>query len=232
MGAWPLWALLQTQHPMSALAKLGLGSPRGSSRKESESGSSAMSKLGLGTPSGKEKATSPMENVATRDNHSTSLSDIDSMLADGGLGLADSAGAQLATMGYLHKKSGGHESGGKSLIGKMSSMKVRGEHWSKRYFVMPADAHTMSYYKSEQEFSAGKEKLGEVAVDGATVYLKKVSTKGKFRFTVRTSDRELKLRAENEAEYLPWVQSLRPRVAVRICASVECPSCAFGAAAR
>jgi len=129
---------------------------------------------------------------------------IDEMLAGASLG---SGPPQLMRMGYLHKKSGGHD--GKSSL----KTSLLGAKWDKRFFVMPADSSEMQYYKTESDFHDRKEPLGSIDIPGATVYLKAVH-KGVYRFTVRSSERELKLRADSEKEYLDWVQGLRPRVAL------------------
>ena len=42
------------------------------------------------------------------------------------------------------------------------------------------------------------------------VFLKEVAKSGVHRFTVRTSARELKLRATNAGDYQAWINALRP----------------------
>ena len=47
---------------------------------------------------------------------------------------------------------------------------------------------------------------------GSTVFLKEVAKSGVHRFTVRTSARELKLRATSAEAYHQWIAALRPFV--------------------
>ena len=202
---------------MSALAKLGLGSSRSTSETASPrtSAPSAMSKLGL---SGGSKAPAVVAGPSSTSSSSGGLLEvIDSMLRSD---CTVSGGPQLATMGFLHKKSGGHTGGSKGLMGSMKGA-LRSDKWDKRYFVLPADSSTLSYYKSEDDFVAGKTPQGSVDIPGATVFLKKVSKARRasgeastYRFTVRASERELKLRADSEDAYLMWVEGLRPRIAL------------------
>ena len=42
------------------------------------------------------------------------------------------------------------------------------------------------------------------------IFLKEVAKSGVHRFTVRTSERELKLRATNAGDYQAWINALRP----------------------
>lgn len=127
---------------------------------------------------------------------------IDAMLAAAKL---SSAPTMTMQMGYLQKKSGGHD-------GKIS-LKLR-EHWDKRFFVLPADSSTLQYFKTQADFQDRKEPLGSVDIPGSTVYLKSKLQDGSFRFTVRSKERELKLKADSETDYLSWVQGLRPRAAL------------------
>ena len=88
--------------------------------------------------------------------------------------------------GWLEKKSGGKDSKAKSKVL---------EKWDRRWFVLPAGATELSYYKSDK---AGAAAAGSIDCAGAHVFLKEV--KGQtFRFTVRASTRELKLRAPTAA---------------------------------
>ena len=94
--------------------------------------------------------------------------------------------------GWLCKKSGGKE--GKQ---KMKFL----QKWTRRFFVLPTASTMLSYYKSEVAFRKGAEPLGGVECAGATVFLKVVLKDEVHRFTVRSAERELKLRAENQDEY-------------------------------
>ena len=47
---------------------------------------------------------------------------------------------------------------------------------------------------------------------GATVFPKEVTKKAEYRFTVKTSERELKLRAGTKEEYDAWQAALKPVV--------------------
>ena len=78
---------------------------------------------------------------------------------------------------------------------------------------MPPGKSTMSYYKSESDQVNGKDALGCIDSAGATVFLKEVSKSGVSRFTVHTPTRELKLRAESEADYRKWVTAIKPYAA-------------------
>ena len=110
--------------------------------------------------------------------------------------------------GQLEKKSGG-----KAAKKKSFSARLVGDKWSKRWFVLPASSSTLSYYKSESEQNNGKEALGTIELQGSKVFLKEVDKKGVHRFTIKSSARELKLRATNEDEYNSWVAVFRPFVA-------------------
>jgi hypothetical protein len=115
---------------------------------------------------------------------------------------SDSGAMPLGYRGILEKKSGG----------KAGKSKWRlSEKWSKRWFVLPPGQSVISYYKTEKEQTSGKEALGNIDCAGATVFLKEVKEKsGVHRFTVRTSQRELKLRATNAAGYQAWITAIRP----------------------
>jgi hypothetical protein len=102
----------------------------------------------------------------------------------------------------LEKKSGGKE--GKSKW-KLS------EKWSKRWFVLAPERDSMlRYYKTEGDALSGKEALGDVECRGATVFLKEVKKGGIYRFTVRSNERSLKLRAPNQQVFNSWVEALKP----------------------
>lgn len=51
--------------------------------------------------------------------------------------------------------------------------------------------------------------MGDLNIAGATVYLKTVVQVGVHRFTVRTSDKELKLRAPDVTVCDAWLSALR-----------------------
>ena len=80
-------------------------------------------------------------------------------------------------------------------------------------FVLPPGSSQLKYYKSENDQMNGKDALGALETQGATIFLKEVSQKGIHRFTVRTSQRELKLRATSNTEYEQWIEALRPYAA-------------------
>lgn len=101
--------------------------------------------------------------------------------------------------GWLCKKSGGKE--GKPKLKLL-------QKWTRRFFVLPTAGTRLSYYKSEDAYRKGAEPLGSVECLGATVFLKLVEKDEVHRFTVRSDDRELKLRAENQGDY----QARAPRV--------------------
>ena len=65
---------------------------------------------------------------------------------------------------------------------------------------------------SPSDFLAGRAALGSVATAGAAVYVKaagaKDAKKGVYRFTVKDTTRELKLRSDNEADCTAWVQAV------------------------
>jgi hypothetical protein len=63
--------------------------------------------------------------------------------------------------------------------------------------------------RSEADFTTGKTALGDLNVAGATIFLKEVVHGGVHRFTVRTRDRELKLRAPDVAVCDAWLSALR-----------------------
>ena len=62
---------------------------------------------------------------------------------------------------------------------------------------------------SEEDFGAGKPALGDINIDGATVFLKEVVQGGVHRFTVRTVDKELRLRAPDRTTFDSWISALR-----------------------
>jgi len=103
----------------------------------------------------------------------------------------------------LEKKSGGKKSKSK-LLGM-----AKREKWSKRHFVVAPGGTTLSYFKNSAAYLAGKEALGSVECEGAVLF-RKVNVKDKvYRFTVRTTARELKLRATSEEDYLAWCTYLK-----------------------
>ncbi len=100
--------------------------------------------------------------------------------------------------GWLEKKSGGKEGAAKSKLF---------DHWDRRWFALIGSQ--LQYFKSEEELRNGRPALGALECSGATVFLKEV--KGQtFRFTVRSEERELKLRAATAAEYQSWTRALAP----------------------
>ena len=104
--------------------------------------------------------------------------------------------AQPSVAGWLEKKSGGKEGNSKSRLL---------EKWDKRWFALVGSQ--LGYYKSEEDFAMGREPLGSIDCAGAEIFLKEV--KGiAFRFTVRTRNRELKLRAASPTDYHMWSNAL------------------------
>ena len=100
--------------------------------------------------------------------------------------------------GYLDKKSGGK-----------GGIRVR-EKWDRRYFTL--FDNNLSYYKSAH-LALNANPLATLNVTAARVFLKTASDDGVHRFTVLTSERELKLRASSAADYSAWIAALRPLVA-------------------
>mmetsp|Transcript_5818 Transcript_5818/g.9772 ORF Transcript_5818/g.9772 Transcript_5818/m.9772 type:complete len:323 (+) Transcript_5818:244-1212(+) len=108
---------------------------------------------------------------------------------------------QPGRQGWLHKKSGGKEDKVKlKLLQK----------WDRRFFVLPPNSSELRYYKSEDDYRTKGEPLGSVQCVGGSVFLKLVTKDAEYRFTVRTRERELKLRAQNSADYEAWVAALKP----------------------
>ena len=105
--------------------------------------------------------------------------------------------------GVLEKKSGGKD-------GK-EKMKLL-QKWDKRFFALAPGATQLKYYKSADAMKKGEEPLGVQECTGATVFLKEVTKKAEYRFTVKTSERELKLRAGTKEEYDAWQAALKPVV--------------------
>jgi len=103
--------------------------------------------------------------------------------------------------GYLEKKAGGKA---------FDKKKRLYESWTKRWFVLPPGKTLLSYYKTEQIHMEGGKPLGNIELSGATVYRSSVSKSDRVRFTVRTSARELRLRAANEDSYGSWMEALQP----------------------
>ncbi|EOD08675.1 hypothetical protein EMIHUDRAFT_631907 [Emiliania huxleyi CCMP1516] len=102
--------------------------------------------------------------------------------------------------GWLEKKSGGHEERGK--------MKLL-QKWDRRYFVLPAGGAELSYYKTEDDAARGEHPAGSLRCDGAEVFLKEVRDDGVHRFTIKTRERELKLRS-SKREFETWASALEP----------------------
>ena len=102
--------------------------------------------------------------------------------------------------GWLDKKSGGKEGHAKA-----SWL----EKWDKRYFLLVGSQ--MRYYKHEDDHGKHKPSLGSLEIAGARLFLKEVKGSS-FRFTVQNHSRELKLRADNAAEYQKWTRALGPLV--------------------
>jgi hypothetical protein len=123
------------------------------------------------------------------------------------LGEAPSRPIISGSSGYLFKKGGGKVAQQKSPTAKLSELSQR---WSKRFFVLKPDETLLAYYKSENDFRLGVAALGAIECTGATVFLKEVVKGGVHRFSVRTAERELKLRAPSEAEYQSWLTALKP----------------------
>lgn len=98
--------------------------------------------------------------------------------------------------GWLEKKSGGKD-GASSRFDK----------WDRRFFFLPQGSPTLAYYKSEADVRGSKPPAGTIDCNGASVFLKEV--KGStFRFTIRTPQRELKLRAASATDYEAWMTAL------------------------
>ena len=104
--------------------------------------------------------------------------------------------------GWLEKKSGGKDEGAK--------MKLL-QKWDRRYFVLEGCGTALSYYKSDEAYRKKDEAKGSVQCDGARGFLKDVQKGGVHRFTLLTSDRELKLRSA-EIDYVGWAAALRPLI--------------------
>ena len=99
--------------------------------------------------------------------------------------------------GWLEKKSGGKEGKGKSKLL---------EKWDKRWFVLSGTE--MRWYKTEDDPGKGKDPQGVMDCKGSELFLKGVEGQT-FRFTVRTTERELKLRAPSSAYHM-WKDALTP----------------------
>ena len=113
------------------------------------------------------------------------------------------ATAEQVVMGYLRKKAGGQREG--STKGRIK------QNWRKRYFVLASSK--LKYYKDEAAHASGKTELGALDVRGCTLFLKQVDHHGVHRFTIASAERELKLRADSEADYQRWVGAVRPLAA-------------------
>ena len=128
------------------------------------------------------------------------LASLDAALASVDLDdFAAPAATSVVVQGMLLKKSGG---------------KHRRQHWNKRYFHLPPKSSVLSYYKSEAAYESGKDALGSIEVQGATVFQKEKTKGGTHRFTIASSERELKLRAPNDEEYAKWIAAFKPYAAV------------------
>jgi len=117
------------------------------------------------------------------------------------LGEAPSKPIIVGHRGTLLKKSGGKAFEKKS--------RLLGDKWTRRWFVLPPGRTTLSYYKNEAAANSGAAPLGTIEIQGAVVFLKAVKS-GQYRFTVRSSARELKLRAADAKEYDAWMGALQP----------------------
>ena len=128
------------------------------------------------------------------------LASLDAALASVDLDdFAAPAATSVVVQGMLLKKSGG---------------KHRRQHWNKRYFHLPPKSSVLSYYKNEAAYENGKDALGSIEVGGATVFQKEKTKGGTHRFTIASSERELKLRAPNDEEYAKWIAAFKPYAAV------------------
>mmetsp|Transcript_52255 Transcript_52255/g.135467 ORF Transcript_52255/g.135467 Transcript_52255/m.135467 type:complete len:421 (+) Transcript_52255:20-1282(+) len=110
--------------------------------------------------------------------------------------------------GWLEKKQGGKEGRSTSFLGKFDKQLGK---WERRYFVLIADTCELRYYTSPNEYLAKRAPHGSVSLAGASVSIKgdpKDVAKGRHRFTVHTSARELKLRADAIADCQGWVEAL------------------------
>ena len=116
------------------------------------------------------------------------------------LGEAPSRPVVTGFRGTLFKKAGG-----KAFVKKKRAV----SKWNKRWFVLPPGSTRISYYKSETDQMEGQEALGAVDCEGATVFLKEIKS-GVHRFTIRSAQRELKLRAPGADEYASWMEALKP----------------------
>ena len=67
--------------------------------------------------------------------------------------------------------------------------------------MLPPEKSTLMYYKSDEDFRKGGEPLGSVDCAGAHMFLKEVTKEKHYRFTIRSKERELKLRAGHEVDY-------------------------------
>ena len=114
------------------------------------------------------------------------------------LSLSGGVAAAERTTGYLEKKAGSKEKQGKSRLL---------ERWDRRFFVL--EGTMLCYFKSDEDERKGKAAAGSISCAGAEVFLKEVRG-GVFRFSVRSTARELKLRAPNAAEYKRWLAALAP----------------------
>ena len=70
----------------------------------------------------------------------------------------------------------------------------------------------LSYCRDESAYRNGKPGLGALDCRGATLFLKLSTSDGLHRFTLRTSNRDLKLKAQSESDYRSWCEALRADV--------------------
>ena len=116
--------------------------------------------------------------------------------------------------GYLEKKQGGKDGRSTSLFGLDKQL----GKWERRYFVLAADSDELRYYPSPKEYLAQRAASGSLSLAGAVVSKKgdpKDLAKGRHRFTVYSGtdtrtrgSRELKLRADAEADCQGWIEAL------------------------
>jgi small GTP-binding protein len=103
--------------------------------------------------------------------------------------------------GWLEKKSGGKEGKGKKKFM---------EKWDKRWFILVGSE--LRYYKSDADHDQRKAPAGSIECTGSELFLKVVQGTS-FRFTVKTAERELKLRASSASDYHKWADALTPLMA-------------------
>ena len=104
--------------------------------------------------------------------------------------------------GWMEKKSGGHSPTSTGSNPVMDS-------WDKRWFVLLPGSPELTYYKSRQAHEEGAEPLGSVNLKGCDFFLKERPKKDVHRWTVRTCERELKLRAASTEDYEYWTRAVK-----------------------